>query len=69
MLRFRSTEAPASRRRQIPRSGTGTHGLFYVNGIAFNRAEESENVSAMRSGGEGESGVRFVSVYIDDARI
>ena len=49
-----------------PTVRAGTHGLFYVSGIAFNRAEESENIAATRSGGEGKSGVQFVSVYIDD---
>jgi hypothetical protein len=44
----------------------GTHGLFYVSGIAFNRAEEVNSSSTLTSGGEGKSGVQFVSVYIDD---
>jgi hypothetical protein len=49
-----------------PTVRAGTHGLFYVSGIAFNRAEESEGDAAMGAGGEGKSGVQFVSVYIDD---
>ena len=44
----------------------GTHGLFYVSGIAFNRAEEANGVSSATSGGEGKSGVQFVATYIDD---
>src|SRR5688500_9095977 len=49
-----------------PTVRAGTHGLFYISGIAFNRAEESEGVATTRSGGEGKSGAQFVSVYIDD---
>jgi HYR domain len=45
----------------------GTHGLFYVSGIAFNRADEANGTSsALSSGGEGKSGVQFVATYIDD---
>jgi hypothetical protein len=44
----------------------GTHGLFYVSGIAFNRDEESGGVATTQAGGEGKEGVQFVSVYIDD---
>jgi HYR domain-containing protein len=44
----------------------GTHGLFYISGIAFNRDDESGGASAQQSGGEGKSGVQFVSVYVDD---
>jgi hypothetical protein len=44
----------------------GTHGLFYISGIAFNRTEEVNGSSALRSGGEGKSGVQFVATYIDD---
>ena len=49
-----------------PTVRAGTHGLFYISGIAFNRAEESESVATASSGGEGKSGAQFVSVYIDD---
>jgi HYR domain len=49
-----------------PTVRVGTHGLFYISGIAFNRAEESGGVATTQSGGEGKSGVQFVSVYIDD---
>ena len=49
-----------------PTVRAGTHGLFYVSGIAFNRAEETTGVATTRSGGEGKSGVQFVSVFIDD---
>jgi hypothetical protein len=49
-----------------PTVRVGTHGLFYISGIAFNRAEESGGVATTLAGGEGKSGVQFVSVYIDD---
>ena len=45
----------------------GTHGLFYVSGIAFNRADEANGTSSgLSSGGEGKSGVQFVATFIDD---
>jgi len=50
-----------------PTVRAGTHGLFYVSGIAFNRAEEANgSSSAPSAGGEGKSGVQFASVFIDD---
>jgi hypothetical protein len=50
-----------------PTVRAGTHGLFYVSGIAFNRAEEANGTSSpLRAGGEGKSGVQFASVFIDD---
>ena len=39
-----------------PTVRAGTHGLFYVSGIAFNRAEESAGVTTTQSGGEGKVG-------------
>ena len=45
---------------------SGTHGLFYVSGIAFNRDDETGGAAAVQSGGEGKAGVQFVSVYVDD---
>src|SRR5688572_21319254 len=45
---------------------SGTHGLFYVSGIAFNRSEEVSGASTTKAGGEGKSGVQFTSVFIDD---
>ena len=50
-----------------PTVRAGTHGLFYVSGIAFNRSDEANATSSpLRSGGEGKSGVQFTSVFIDD---
>ena len=49
-----------------PTVRAGTHGLFYVSGIAFNRSEEVAGASTTKAGGEGKSGVQFVSVFIDD---
>jgi HYR domain len=50
-----------------PTLRAGTHGLFYLSGIAFNRAEEANGTgSALAAGGEGKSGVQFASVFIDD---
>ena len=51
-----------------PTLRAGTHGLFYLSGIAFNRAEETGTSSGngARAGGEGKSGVQFASVFIDD---
>jgi uncharacterized protein YjbI with pentapeptide repeats len=39
----------------------GTHGLFYVSGVAFNRAGEQNGAGTI-----GKTGVMFVSTYIDD---
>ena len=50
-----------------PTMRAGTHGLFYLSGIAFNRAEEANGATtALSAGGEGKSGVQFASVFIDD---
>ena len=50
-----------------PTLRAGTHGLFYLSGIAFNRSEEANGTgSALGAGGEGKSGVQFASVFIDD---
>jgi hypothetical protein len=50
-----------------PTLRAGTHGLFYLSGIAFNRADEANGTSSgLRAGGEGKSGVQFASVFIDD---
>ena len=50
-----------------PTLRAGTHGLFYLSGIAFNRAEEANGTSSpLQAGGEGKSGVQFASVFIDD---
>jgi hypothetical protein len=40
----------------------GTNGLFYVSGIAFNRAGETTSAAKVN----GKTGVQFVSLYIDD---
>ena len=45
---------------------SGTHGLFYISGIAFNRDDETGGATPVQSGGEGKAGVQFVSVYVDD---
>ncbi len=47
-----------------PTVRAGTHGLFYVSGVAFNRA--GENASAPLSGIDGKKGMQFVAVFIDD---
>jgi hypothetical protein len=39
----------------------GTNGLFYVSGVAFNRAGEANGAGTI-----GKSGVMFVSTYVDD---
>ena len=39
----------------------GTNGLFYVSGVAFNRAGEQNGAGVI-----GKSGVMFVSTFIDD---
>jgi hypothetical protein len=49
-----------------PTLRAGTHGLFYLSGIAFNRNDEANSTSSALAGGEGKSGVQFVSVFIDD---
>ena len=50
-----------------PTVRAGTHGLFYLSGIAFNWAEEANGTSSpQQAGGEGKSGVQFASVFIDD---
>ena len=46
-----------------PTVRAGSNGLFYVSGVAFNRADESPTAAA---GAEGKAGVQFTAVYKDD---